>query len=110
MNVAVITGRVLAKPVERRLATGEYASAFDVVTEGPDGRLTVPVNWVTTVRSLVSEGDEVLVRGRVRRRFFQASGSVQSRTELLADAVVATRRKVATRKAIETVIEALREP
>lgn len=108
MNVAVISGQVLAKPVERRLGSGEYATAFDVVTEGAEGRLTVPVNWVTTVRALVAEGDEIVVVGRVRRRFFQSGGSVQSRTELLADSVVAVRRKVAARKAIEGAIECLR--
>jgi len=108
MNVAVVSGQVLNKPVERRLDSGEFATAFDVVTEGAEGRLNVPVNWVTTVRALVSEGDEILVVGRVRRRFFQSGGSVQSRTEVLADSVVAVRRKVAARKALEGAIESLR--
>ena len=107
MNVAVVVGQVLSKPNERRLDSGEYATAFDVVTEGVEGRLTVPVNWVTTVRALVAEGDEVLVVGKVRRRFFQSSGHVQSRTEVLADSVVATRRKVAVRKALEAAVDAI---
>ena len=107
MNVAVVVGQVLSKPNERRLDSGEYATAFDVVTEGVEGRLTVPVNWVTTVRALVAEGDEVLVVGKVRRRFFQSSGHVQSRTEVLADSVVATRRKVAVRKALEASVDAI---
>ena len=104
MNVAIIAGQVLSKPNERRLESGDYATAFDVVTEGEEGRLTVPVNWITTVRALVSEGDEILVVGKVRRRFFQAAGHVQSRTELLAETVVALRRRVAVRKAIEAAI------
>lgn len=108
MNVAVVSGQVLAKPVERRLASGEFATAFDVVTEGADGRLNVPVNWVTTVRALVSEGDDVLVVGCVRRRFFQAAGGLQSRTEVLANSVIALRRKVAARRALEGAIDALR--
>lgn len=107
MNVAVIAGQVLSKPNERRLESGEFATAFDVVTEGEEGRLTVPVNWVTTVRALVSEGDEVVVVGKVRRRFFQSSGHVQSRTEVLADSVVARRRKVAVRKALEAAASAI---
>ena len=107
MNVAVVVGQVLSKPNERRLDSGEYATAFDVVTEGIEGRLTVPVNWITTVRTLVAEGDEVLVVGKVRRRFFQSSGHVQSRTEVLADSVVATRRKVAVRKALEAAVDAI---
>jgi hypothetical protein len=109
MNVAVICGQVLAKPNERRLDSGEFATAFDVVTEGDEGRLTVPVNWVTTVRALVSEGDEVLVVGKVRRRFYQSSGHVQSRTELLAESVVATRRKVAVRKALDAAAGAIQK-
>ncbi len=109
MNVAIIRGRVLGRPNERRLGSGEFASAFDVVTEDDEGRLTVPINWVTTVKALVSEGDDVVVVGRVRRRFFQAGGSVQSRTEVLADTVVATRRKVAARKAIERALDGVAE-
>lgn len=109
MNVAVISGQVLAKPNERRLGSGEFATAFDVVTEGVEGRHTVPVNWVTTVRTLVSEGDEVVVVGKVRRRFFQAGGNVQSRTELLADSVVAVRRKAAVRKAVEAAVRAINQ-
>jgi len=100
MNIAVVYGVVLAKPVERVLATGEFATAFDVVTESDDGRFTVPVNWVTTVKSLVCEGDELLVVGRVRRRFYQSGGSVQSRTELLASEVLPARRKAAQKKAL----------
>lgn len=107
MNVAIITGQVLTKPVERRLGTGDFATAFDVATESVDGRLTVPVNWVTGVRALVAEGDQVVVVGRVRRRFFQSGGSVQSRTEVLADSVIAARRKVAARKAIDAAIASL---
>ncbi|MBU6227430.1 MAG: single-stranded DNA-binding protein [Acidobacteria bacterium] len=109
MNVAIVTGQVLSKPNERQLDSGDYATAFDVVTEGEEGRLTVPVNWITTVRALVSEGDEVLVVGKVRRRFFQAGGHVQSRTEVLAESVVATRRKVAVRKALEAAIGTIHE-
>lgn len=108
MNVAVIRGCVLAAPNERRLGSGEFATAFDVVTESEVGRLTVPVNWVTSVKTLIAEGDDVVVVGRVRRRFFQSGGSVQSRTELLADSVVAARRKVAVRKAIDAALTDIR--
>lgn len=108
MNVAVVSGYVPTKPVERRLESGEFATAFDLVAEGDGGRLNVPVNWVTNARVHVSEGDEVLVVGRVRRRFFRSAGGVQSRTEVLADSVIALRRRVATRKALDAAIEHLR--
>lgn len=107
MNVVVIQGVVLSVPQERVLGTGERATSFDVVTEGPAGRLTVPVNWVTTVPTLLVEGDEVVVVGQVRRRFFQSGGSVQSRTEVLASTVLPRRRRAAVRKAIEAARNAL---
>ena len=109
MNIVVIQGVVLSAPQERRLGTGELATSFDVVTEGPVGRLTVPVNWVTTVPALLVEGDEVAVIGQVRRRFFQSGGAVQSRTEVLASTVVNRRRRAAVRKALEQARDALSE-
>jgi single-strand DNA-binding protein len=48
----------------------------------------------------------VVVTGRVRRRFFRAGGYTQSRTEVVADAVVPTRR----RKRVDAVLEAVLEP
>jgi single-strand DNA-binding protein len=35
---------------------------------------------------------EVIVVGTVRRRFFRAGGATQSRTEVVADRIVPTRR------------------
>jgi hypothetical protein len=109
MNVAVIQGVVFSAPQERKLGSGELATSFDVVTEGPEGRLTVPVSWVTTVKTLLIEGEEVVVVGKVRRRFFQSAGAVQSRTEVLASTVLPVRRKAAVRKAIATVRDAIGE-
>jgi len=37
---------------------------------------------------VVAAGDEVVVTGRVRRRFYRAGGATQSRTEVVAHAVV----------------------
>jgi hypothetical protein len=107
MNIAIVNGTVISRPVERTLGTGELATSFDVVTESTDGRLTVPVNWVTTVSTLISEGDVVLAVGSVRRRFFQSGGAVQSRTELLASDVIPVRRKAAIRRALEASIETI---
>ena len=107
MNIAVINGTVMSRPVERTLGTGEVATSFDVVTESTNGRLTVPVNWVTTVSTLLAEGDEVVAVGSVRRRFFQSGGAVQSRTELLASTVLPARRKAAIRRVLEASIETI---
>ena len=107
MNIAIVNGTVISRPVERTLGTGELATSFDVVTESTDGRLTVPVNWVTTVSTLISEGDVVVAVGSVRRRFFQSGGAVQSRTEVLATDVFPVRRKAAIRRALEASIETI---
>jgi single-strand DNA-binding protein len=36
----------------------------------------------------MAKGNEVVVIGRVRRRFFKSAGSTQSRTEVVAETVV----------------------
>jgi single-strand DNA-binding protein len=56
-------------------------------------------------------GQELLVTGRVRRRFFRAGGVTQSRTEVVADRVVPTRRRAAVRRAVEAAAERIpKEP
>ena len=100
MNGVVIQGVVLNAPVERILGSGEFATSFDVVTESDEGRFTVPVNWITAVKTLLQEGEEVMVCGSVRRRFYRAGGAVQSRTEVLAKQVLNMRRKVAVKRAL----------
>jgi single-strand DNA-binding protein len=52
-------------------------------------------------------GDEVVVVGTVRRRFFRAGGATQSRTEVLADKVVRASRTRAAQKLIEGVVALL---
>ena len=62
------------------------------------GVATVPVVWVDPPGSAAfAAGDEVVVIGAVRRRFFRAGGATQSRTEVLATSVVKSsqRRTVA---------------
>ena len=53
---------------------------------------TAPVVWPDAPASAAALDveQEVLVVGRVRRRFFRAGGSTQSRTEVVADLVVPT--------------------
>jgi hypothetical protein len=40
----------------------------------------------------IAAGDEVVLTGRVRRRFFRTAGGTQSRTEVVADRVVPVRQ------------------
>jgi single-strand DNA-binding protein len=102
-NVVVVAGR-LSRPAEQRvLPSGERLVAVQVTVDRTDDRAeTVPVVWFDAPASAASLDVEepVVVVGRVRRRFFQAGGSTQSRTEVVADIVVPTRRTKSARTAM----------
>lgn len=91
MNVAVLKGRLSRPAAERLLPSGDRIVNLEVSVQ-EEGRATdtVPVAWFDPPSSAagLDTGAEVVVLGRVRRRFFKAGGSTQSRTELVADAVV----------------------
>src|SRR3954453_21182292 len=94
-NVAVLIGR-LARPAEPRdLPSGDRLVPYEGTIPSQTGRAeSVPVVWFD-VRAVAEDyaGDEkVLVVGRVRRRFFRGAGGTQSRTEVVADAVVPARQ------------------
>jgi single-stranded DNA-binding protein len=102
-NVVVVAGR-LSRPAEQRvLPSGERLVAVQVTVDRTDERAeTVPVVWFDAPASAAGLDVEepVVVVGRVRRRFFQAAGSTQSRTEVVADVVVRTRRAKSARTAL----------
>jgi single-strand DNA-binding protein len=105
MNVVALAGR-LSRPAEHRvLPSGDELVAYEVTTPGRgDERAdTVPVVWFGAPASASSMDvdDKVVVVGRVRRRFFRAGGSTQSRTEVVADAVVPARNGRRVRAALD---------
>jgi single-strand DNA-binding protein len=95
VNVSVLRGAVSALPEVRALKSGRRVASLAVRTAAGDGRNTsVPVTlwdppaWVET---LTTE-DDVLVVGRLRRRFFRtATGGRGARTDVEADAVARAR-------------------
>jgi single-strand DNA-binding protein len=104
-NLAIVRGRVARPPVVREGAVGDVLVAWDLAVAGVDGGArseTVPVVWaVSASRSdAVGEGDELLVVGRVRRRFFRSGGVIQSRTEVVADQVIPARQRAKVSRAI----------
>ena len=106
-NIAVLLGSVRAEPTARELPGGGVVVQFDVVTTTEaDGRrlsMSVPVAWndpTAAQLGVLAGGSEVLVVGTVRRRFFRVGGVTQSRTEVVADAVVPTRQ----RKRVDTAL------
>jgi len=90
MNIVILRG-VLTRPAEpRELPSGDTIVAYEVRIARDDGPAeTVPVVWSAPKgRGLHDAGAEVVITGRVRRRFFRVGGATQSRTEVVAAAVV----------------------
>jgi single-stranded DNA-binding protein len=101
MNLTVVRGLLAAEPEERTLPSGERMASLELAVPNPTGRKSelVPVAWPSPPKNVteLAPGLEVAVFGRVRKRFFRVKGVTQSRTEVVADAVVLGRspKKVA---------------
>jgi single-stranded DNA-binding protein len=96
LNVAVVIGRVVRPVSVLTLPSGDRVATLDVSTpSGVGGRHeSVPVCWVKPPARVdqLAVDDVVVVRGRIRRRFFRAAtGAVASRTELAAESVTRVR-------------------
>ncbi len=106
-NVVVLRGRLTRPAALRSLPSGDQQVALELSIRRDGGRAdTAPVVWpdAPAAASALDVDQEVLVVGRVRRRFFRAGGSTQSRTEVVADVVVPAsqvrRAKAALAKAL----------
>ena len=89
MNIVVLSGALSHTPDLRELASGSTVLQFDVSTPTDTGTASVPVAWFDPPGAPTFDADdEVVVLGEVRRRFFRAGGSTQSRTEVVAVRVV----------------------
>ncbi|MGH9075245.1 MAG: single-stranded DNA-binding protein [Acidimicrobiales bacterium] len=105
VNVVVLSGR-LSRPAESRvLPSGDQLVAFEVTIPRDGQRAeTVPVAWfgAPSRAAEMGVGDEVLAVGRVRRRFWRGAGNTatQSRTEVVADAVVPLSQAMRCRNAL----------
>lgn len=92
LNEVTLVGRVSADPAEKELPSGDTVWVFRLVVRRPEGtgsRQSVDAldccAWTPRVQRSVSgwrEGDQVEVTGAVRRRFFRAGGTTQSRVEV----------------------------
>ena len=90
-NVVVLRGRLTRPAALRLLPSGDQLVALEVSIRREGERAdTAPVVWpdAPAAASALDVDQEVVVVGRVRRRFFRAGGSTQSRTEVVADVVV----------------------
>jgi hypothetical protein len=95
VNVVVIRGTLSSTPAARTLTSGSELLSLEVTTVVEGGTATVPVAWFDPPASgaAFASGDEVVVRGIVKRRFFRAGASTQSRTEVVAAEVVPASRR-----------------
>jgi single-strand DNA-binding protein len=94
MNLVILRGILSSDPVKRELPSGSVLWTLEVTTRLPDeSGVSVPVVCVDPRRPVTHrEGDEVAVRGVVRRRFYRSGAGVQSRTEVVADRIASGRR------------------
>ncbi len=114
-NLAVLRGSVRGDATERTLPSGSVSVQFDVTTTirsaGRSTRVSVPVSWIDPPSSSIAplvDGVDLLVIGAVHRRFFRVGGATRSRTEVVADTVIPTRRRTQVATALDGLAERLR--
>ncbi len=90
VNIAVVRGVLSSPPDCRSLPSGSELAQIQVTTRpGGSAAISVPVSvadppaWITALDA----GDEVVLAGTVRRRFFRAGGATASRVEVAALAI-----------------------
>jgi single-strand DNA-binding protein len=95
MNVVTVIGRLSRPAEERVLPSGGRLLQLEVsVARDGERAETVPVVWFDPPASASSldVDEQVILVGRVRRRFFRTAAGTQSRTEVVADKVVPTKK------------------
>ena len=109
-NLVVLRGLIRRDPEFRVLASGDELMSLDLTVRLDEGPAeSVPVVWPNPAAAAVKfvEGDDVVVVGRIRRRFFRAGGSTATRTEVHADKILSARSGVRIRSALEPRVEEL---
>ncbi|HEY9557733.1 MAG TPA: single-stranded DNA-binding protein [Acidimicrobiales bacterium] len=109
-NLSILVGTLTRAPEARTLPSGDTVLALELSVRPEGGPAeSVPVAWFDAPPAALEwpSGHELLVVGRVRRRFFRAGGATQSRTEVVASTVVPTRRASAADKALRAALESV---
>ena len=113
MNVTVLQGSLSRPPEQRELPSGDLLVNFEVTVPASGDRKaeSVPVSWFDAPAAAcdLEPDTEVVVVGRVRRRFFRAGGSTQSRTEVVADAVVPARQAKRAERVVRAALDAVED-
>jgi hypothetical protein len=103
VNLAVVRG-TCSSPCEVRVLESGTAYATLQITARVEGEVAISVPVVVWDPAPAVEaldvGDEVVVLGRVRRRFYKAGAATASRTEIEAQTVV----PASARKRVESLV------
>lgn len=103
LNVVLLRGRLSRPAALRVLPSGDRLVALELSIAGPAAKAEgVPVVWhdAPAAAETLDVDQAVVVLGRVRRRFFRAGGATQSRTEVVAEAVVPAHQAKRTRSLV----------
>src|SRR5262249_12224567 len=109
LNLVVVRGTVSSPPDVRVLPSAAVLVQLQVSTRLANETLSLPVagwspaGWVESLEP----GADVVVVGRVRRRFFQAAGAAASRVEVEAELVARARDRRRVQAAVRRAVEAL---
>lgn len=108
MNIVLLRGVLSSAPTSRELPSGSRLVSYEVTTRVDGTAESVPVAWFDPpVRATsMAAGTEVVVTGRVRRRFFRTGAATASRTEVVATAVVAASQRKRVEKVVGAAIRA----
>lgn len=111
-NVVVLRGRLARPAEERELPSGDRLVSIELTVRRSEGERadSVPVVLFEAPASVAAldVDDEVVVVGKVRRRFFRTPAGTQSRTEVVADAVVLARHLKKAAAAVDRALTALK--
>jgi single-strand DNA-binding protein len=113
INAAVLAGTLSSDPRELELESGSRLLRLEVTTRTDDDERadSVPVAWFDPPASapVLASGDQVIVIGKVRRRWFGGPGGSRSATEVVAATVVPRSRRAAARKALDAAVAGIHD-
>jgi len=89
-NVVLLRGRLSREPAARTLPSGDHLTVLELTVppgEGATRAESVGLSWFGAPDwvTRLAAGAELVVLGRIRRRFFQGPGGLQSRTEVVVE-------------------------
>lgn len=107
-NLSILRGTLSRAPEARDLPSGDHVLGLELTVRAPGATAeSVPIAWfgAPDAAQRWAAGEELVVVGRVRRRFFRAGGSTQSRTEVVATTAVPIRRAASVGKALRSALQ-----